>query len=197
MLLLTVEIFFTHKYKHMKKHTVALAASEKRYLEGILRRGKHAARVITRARILLLAHDGATDQVISQKLECSLSTVYEQRKRYYERTTIQEAITDAPRPGQPPRLSPQHEAFIVATACTEEPPAGHAHWEPNGLKVALLEAYDDIQSVGNETIRRLLVRHKLKPWREKNVVHSHADTTVSGTNGGSTHSLHRTTTNRS
>ena len=180
-----------------KKYTVALATNEKRYLQGILRRGKHAARVITRARILLLAHNGATDRIISQRLECSLSTVYEQRKRCHERTTIQKTITDAPRPGQPPKLTPQHEAFIIATACTEEPPPGHAHWEPHGLKAALLEAYDDIQTIGNETIRRLLVRHKLKPWREKNVVRSHADTTVSGTNGGSAHSLHRTASRRS
>jgi transposase len=194
---LTKGVFFTHKHKHMKKYIVTLTAAEKKYLYQILSRGKHAARVITRARILLLTHDRATDRRISQLTGCSIDTVHQQRKRYHERSTIKEAIHDAPRPGQPPKLSPRHEAFIVATACTEEPPPGHAHWEPHGLKAALLEAYDDIQTIGNETIRRLLVRHKLKPWREKNVVRSHADTTVSGANGRSTHSLHRTATSRS
>ena len=174
----------------MKKYRVALTAREKKFLHQLLRRGRHSARVITRTRILLMSHDGATDQGISQVLGCSTDTVHNQRKRYCERSTIKQAIHDAPRPGQPPKLTPRHEAFIVAAACTGKPPAGHAHWEPQGLKAALKDAYDDIQNVSNETIRKLLVRHKLKPWRKKNVVHSHTDTAVPGTDGGSAHSLH-------
>ena len=175
----------------MKKYRVSLPGNERRYLRDVVRRGRHSARVITRARILLLAQKGKTDREISQALDCSTDTVHQQRKRYHERASVREAIHDAPRPGQPPKLTPEHEAFIVATACTQEPPPGHAHWEPQGLKAALLAAYDDIQSVGNETIRRLLVRHKLKPWREKNVVHPEAHARIPGADGQPARPVHR------
>jgi putative transposase len=181
----------------MKKYKVVLTTRKKKFLRQLLCRDRHSTRVITRARVLLMAHDGDSDRSISQVLGCSTATVHNQRKRYCERSTIKEAIHDAPRPGQPPKLTPRHEAFIVATAYTDKVPAGHAHWKPQGLKEALKEeAYDDIQDVSNETIRKLLIRHKLKPWREKNVVHTQALTPVPGANGRSDHPLHRASVTR-
>jgi hypothetical protein len=41
-----------------------------------------------------------------------------------------------------------------------------------------------VAKVGRETIRRLLTRHELKPWREKNVVRPEAGRGVRETDGG-------------
>jgi transposase len=166
----------------MKKHIVSLTAKERLFLRRFVTSGSHKAREITRARILLLSALGKIDTVIVVALGCSLSMVRSVRRRFDERRDIQAVITDAPRPGQPAKLKPHHEAFIVATACTPAPSA-HAHWTAAALRQTLLATYQDIQDISAEPIRKLLVRHRLKPWREKNVVRPQADRAVQGADG--------------
>jgi hypothetical protein len=87
-----------------------------------------------------------------------------------ERTTIADAINDAPRPGQPKKITTKHEAFVIATACTDAP-KGHNHWTLPELKRVLLKRYKTLTSVSDERIRHILIASDLKPWREKNVVY--------------------------
>ena len=51
-----------------------------------------------------------------------------------------------------------------------EAPEGHDHWTLEALKETLLETYQDLDAISQEWIRQILLRGKLKPWREKNVV---------------------------
>jgi transposase len=92
------------------------------------------------------------------------------RKRYCERG-LEGALHDAPRPGQPKKITAEHEEFVVATACMDAP-EGHNQWTLEVLRDKLIETYDDLQSVSHEWIRHMLLRAALKPWREKNVVHA-------------------------
>jgi transposase len=92
------------------------------------------------------------------------------RKRYCERG-LEGALHDASRPGQPKKITAEHEAFVVATVCTDAP-EGHDQWTLEVLRDKLIETYDDLQSVSHEWIRHMLLRAALKPWREKNVVHA-------------------------
>ncbi|OGY37000.1 MAG: hypothetical protein A3I08_02365 [Candidatus Andersenbacteria bacterium RIFCSPLOWO2_02_FULL_46_11] len=166
----------------MKKHIVSLTSKERSFLQRLITSGAHKAREITRARILLASDEGNTDQAIVGRLSCSLSQVRSVRRRFDERRGIAAVITDAPRPGQPVKLTPQHEAFIIATACTPAPP-NHAHWTAGALKDQLLATYQELRPLSNETVRRLLAAHQLKPWREKNVVHSKGQPALSRANG--------------
>ena len=152
-----------------KKYIVSLTKKDKDYLVGLTKRGRHPARVITRARILLLASSGLVDLAISQRLSCSRDTVRAVRKRACRRPTITAAVHDAPRPGQPAKLQPQHEAFLVATACTPAP-SGHDHWTLTALREALTKTYRAVRVTSLNPIRAVLLRHRLQPWREKNVV---------------------------
>jgi transposase len=104
------------------------------------------------------------------------------RKRYRKRGSIESAITDLPRPGQPKKITPKHEAFVVATACTDAP-FGHNHWTLPELKKALLKRYKRLQSVSDERIRQMLLRSALKPWREKNVVRPEPNAALSRAHG--------------
>jgi transposase len=131
--------------------------------------GTHKSRAVMRARILLLSAEGRTNADITQILGCATGTVNAVRKRY--RTRGLDAINDAARSGQPKKITAKHEAFVSATACTDAPP-GHAHWTLGALKEKLLETHTDLKSVSHEWIRQMLIRAKLKPWREKNVVRS-------------------------
>jgi putative transposase len=59
---------------------------------------------------------------------------------------------------------------IVAFVCTG-PPSGRARWT---IELIVEEAIKRkiVKTVGREIIRVLLHSHDLKPWREKNVVHT-------------------------
>jgi hypothetical protein len=43
----------------MNQYTIQLSRKKQEELQAIIRRGRHQARVITRARMLLLSHNGA------------------------------------------------------------------------------------------------------------------------------------------
>jgi len=154
------------KYKKRRvKIDISLSRDEIHILEGVIKHGTHNARVITRARILLLSHERKTNTQIVKALECALRMICNVRRRYQESPSILEAINDAPRPGQPKKITARHEAFVVATACTDAP-EGHNHWTLPELKRVLLSKYKKIRSVSDERIRQILLASDLKPWRE-------------------------------
>ena len=67
-----------------KKYLVDLSADERETLQQLVRRGKHSSRKVTRARILLLASGGATDEQIVAALSCGINTVERTRRRFVE-----------------------------------------------------------------------------------------------------------------
>lgn len=170
------------KKQRREKILITLSDEEIAAIKNVIKKGESKARVITRARILLLAHKGKTNQAIMDALDCSHDLIGLVRKRYRERGSVEEAIHDLPRPGQPKRITADHEAFIIATACTDAP-SGHNHWTLGALRKKLLDTYDDLQSISDEWIRQMLVRATLKPWREKNVVRSQTHAGVSRAHG--------------
>ncbi len=151
-----------------KQYRVSLKPRERSKLRGIIRKGRERARVITRARILLAADKGKTDGQIARELEVSLTTPRDVRMRYVD-GGIERALYDAPRPGQPPKLTGKDKARVCALACTS-PPDGYGRWT-----LDLLTAHSAPKlkhPVCRTAIWKVLLKNELKPWREKNVVHS-------------------------
>lgn len=162
------------------KYPIALEEEEVQTLEDLVHKGVSSARTVTRARVLLLANENGpkkTNKEIAETLLIALTTPTDIRKRYTD-GGLDRALYDAPRPGQPKKITAEHEAFVIATACTDAPD-GHDHWTLDALKEELLATYDDLESISHEWIRRMLIRAQLKPWREKNVVHAQAHPALS------------------
>jgi transposase len=112
-----------------------------------------AARLLTRAHILLQADAGATDTEIVAALHVGVATVERTRRRCVEEG-VEQALTERPRPGAPRLLTGRHEAHLVALACSD-PPAGHVCWTMRLLadKVVALEM---VPFISAETVRRTL-----------------------------------------
>ena len=162
-----------------EKIRIVLTRKNITMLRAITRSGVRNAHEITRARILLLSHEGRTNSWIVSALGCSPRSVTAVRQRYTERKRdVMATISDASRPGQPKKILPIHEAFVVATACTEAPVA-HSHWTLDELRKKLLKTYTGLKTVSDERIRRILIKNELKPWREKNVVRSKSQSAFS------------------
>jgi transposase len=160
----------TKKKKHnTEKIPVLLTTEDTQFLRNILSRGTHKARAIIRARILLFSYQGKTNKEIVDALGCAPRIICDVRSRYRTTRSVKQTITDAPRPGQPKKITADHEAFVIATACTDAPD-GHDHWTLNALREKLIATYDDLHSISHERIRHILIASDLKPWREKNVV---------------------------
>lgn len=161
--------------------TITLAENDHQRLDGMLTRGRWSARERTRARILLLAHAEPmlANQSMATRLSCGRELVRTIRSRYLVGGLVA-ALFDRPRSGQPKKTSSEEEAFIIATACSEDVPAGYDHWTLALLTNRLNRRRKDAGKppVSDAPVTRILLTHELKPWREKNVGHPRGDTGV-------------------
>lgn len=145
-----------------KTYVVDLTEEERSQLLGLLKKGKTGARKLRRARTLLLADQGRTDEAIASTLHIGTSTVERTRKKFVEEG-LERALKDRPRPGQPPRLDGKQEAFLVALACSD-PPEGRTRWTLRLLADRLVEL-GVVEEISHETVRRTLKKTTRNPGR--------------------------------
>ena len=108
------------------RYRVELSQTERAELTALVSGGKHAARKLKRAQILLAADAGAGEEEIARNVGVGGSTVYRTKRRFML-GNLEAALTEEPRPGMNRKLSGKEEALLVATACST-PPAGRARW---------------------------------------------------------------------
>ena len=136
-----------------KKYIVKLEEQERASLLEMLKGGKHAARKLTRARILLKADEGWRDQDIAEAIETSRSTVEAVRQRFVE-GGLEVALNEKARPGAQRKLDGKQEAYLIATACSKTPD-GHQDWTLRMLADKVVE-WGWVASISPETIRSIL-----------------------------------------
>jgi transposase len=136
-----------------KRYIVTLTDDERAQLHELVHKGMRAARVLTRAHILLQADAGATDQAIADSLHTGRATVERVRKRFVE-GNLACALTEAKRPGGKTKLDGPAEATLVAWACTT-PPDERTHWTMQLLADKLVEL-KLVAAISDETVRRTL-----------------------------------------
>lgn len=137
----------------MNTSTLLLTDADRSTLLNLLRRGKTAARILTRARILLKLAEGWADAAIADALDTSRPTVARVRRRFTE-GGVAAVIQDKPQRGRPHALTPTQTAHLVAIACTPAP-AGHDHWTVRLLAGKVVEL-GFVASISPETIRQAL-----------------------------------------
>src|SRR6202521_5239851 len=146
------------------RYRVELSQDERDELSALLSGGKHAARKLKRAQILLAADAGASDEDIAISIAVGGSTVYRTKRRFVE-DNLEAALSEEPRPGAERKLSGKEEALLVATA-RSNPPAGRARWTLELLAGAMVKLTEH-QDLSRETVRRRLAENHLKPWRKQ------------------------------
>ena len=135
-----------------------LTQQEKADLEALIRKGKRAARTITRSHILRLASDGKPDALIAETLHIGVRTVERTRQKFVE-GGLEWALSNRPSTAASRRkLSGKQEAFLIATACSE-PPQGRAKWTMQLLANQLV-TLGHVDFISDETVRRTLKKTK-------------------------------------
>ena len=135
-----------------QKYIVDLSADERATLEPMLRSGKTGTRKLTRARILLKAADGLSDDAIAAALDVGTATVFRMRQRVVEASLG--ALDELPRPGAQRKLPGQQEAHLIAMACTPAP-EGQARWTLRLLADKVVEC-GFAPSIAREPVRQVL-----------------------------------------
>lgn len=145
------------------RYRVELSQDERDELATLLSGGKHAARKIKRAQILLAADAGVGDEAIAASVSVGGSTVYRTKRRFVE-GNLELALAEEPRPGAARKLTGREEVLLVATACSN-PPAGRARWTLDLLAGEMVKLTEHM-AVSRETVRRRLAEKELKPWQK-------------------------------
>ena len=115
----------------MSKHLhVYLNDEQRAHLQNLIRSGTQMARVLGKARILLLADRSAGERrtrvEIAQAALVSLATVG-RVCRQFAAQGMEAALYDRPRPGAVPKITGAVEAQLITLACSD-PPTGRGRW---------------------------------------------------------------------
>ena len=140
-----------------KKYIVTLTDDERQHLEGLLSKGKAAARTLRHAQALLKADQpvGWTDADIADAFALSVRTIERLRQRFVEQG-LEAALCrkKQDRPSRQPILDGAAEARLIALACSQ-PPKGRARWTLRLLADQLVEL-EVVEAVSHETVRQTL-----------------------------------------
>jgi len=143
-----------------KIYIVDLTEEERTSLLDLIKSGEHSARKLNRARILLLANEGETDEKIAQVLHTSVPTVQRTRQRFVE-GNLERALNERPRLGSLllKKLNEKGEA-VLETLARSEPPEGRKRWTLQLLadRLVILKVVD---SISRETVRLELKKRGL------------------------------------
>ena len=133
---------------------VGLTEIERRELESLASRRKTAQGLAQRARIVLLAAEGAENKDISVRVGAAPNTVGKWRRRFAEHRLG--GLYDEPRPGAPRQIGDDEVAEIVRLTL-EATPRDATHWSLRSLARAV--------GLAPSTIHRIWKAFSLQPHR--------------------------------
>ena len=137
---------------------INLEEDEVKFLRDFVKKGRKSARGLTRARILLLANQQNEDAEIAETLDVGRNTVWRTKKKYREES-LQSALAEKPRSGQPKKYTDKQETEVIAQACTESPD-GRKRWTLT-LLTEEMRKKNGFETINKESIRLILKKAKL------------------------------------
>ena len=141
--------------------TVEVPKADRRELERRVRDKGAPARVVERARIVLLAADSTPGKQIAAIVGCAEPTMVTWRGRYAEHGLA--GLEDLPRPGKPAQLPEALRDRVLELTLTEPPDQfGATHWSSRLLAGALA---GEGTPISHATVARIWHRFGVQPWR--------------------------------
>jgi hypothetical protein len=150
----------TAKQSAVKRYVVRLSNEERERLDTLVHIGKHPARLLTKARILLKADAseagaGWSDSQIAEALDTSTDTVARTRQQLVEEGFEAVLIRKHSLASARPRIfDGAAEAKLIALACSP-PPKGRKRWTLQLLEEAVVELHI-VERASDNTIGRTL-----------------------------------------
>ena len=154
-----------------KAPPIELSSAQRQELMALLRRHSTPQQMALRARIVLLAADGANNCQIARQLGVSLDRARRWRERWFalqpasgEELPLAERLTDAPRPGKPVRIGAEQVCQIVALACEAPEDAARPISQWTGREIAdEIKKRGIVSTISGRHAARLLKRGTSSP----------------------------------
>ncbi|WP_233276784.1 MULTISPECIES: IS630 family transposase [Mucilaginibacter] len=154
----------------MVRYTIKLTKEEVGELYSIINKGSHSSQTFRTAYILLNCDEGEyaekiTNEQISKVLKVGMRTIDRVKKKFIEEGF--EGVLDR-RPTSrvyETKSDGDVEAKLVALCCSE-PPEGFAKWSLRLLADKMVEL-EYVESISHVTVRSVLKKNELKPWKVK------------------------------
>jgi hypothetical protein len=166
-----MEMIRARKEVGVKKYVVRLSEEERARFDELIRKGKRAGHMLTRARILLKADvseagDGSSDSRIAEALDTSVPTIERTRRQLVEEG-FEAVLTRKYNPKSAPQriFDGAAEAKLIALACGPAP-AG-AKWTLRLLEEKVVEL-QIVESASDTTIGRTLKKTFSSPISSSN-----------------------------
>ena len=150
----------------MAKH-IQLPQDERTELEQLIKSGEQNARVISRARtLLLLDRSQGKKRTLAQVAEATMlsSAAVSQIKKRYFAGGLARALYDNPRPGRPvTKMTGDVEAQLIALTCSD-PPEGYDQWTLRLLADGLVQL-EVVDSISHVTVGETLKKTNSNPGK--------------------------------
>ena len=147
-----------------KAKVVKLSEKEKQELEKLVSKHQTGQQMALRARIILAASSGQTNTTIAQKYEVKHDTVKLWRNRWVklqdislDDLSVEQRLSDAPRPGAPAKITADQRCKIEALACEQPEKAGRpiSQWTAREIADEVMER-KIVESISGRHAARLL-----------------------------------------
>lgn len=150
-----------------KAQVLKLSEKERQALEKLVSKHQTGQQMALGARIILAASAGQTNTTIAQKYEVKHDTVKLWRNRWVklqdislEDLSIEQRLSDAPRPGAPSRITADQRCQIEALACEKPEKSGRpiSQWTAREIAEELMERKIVEKISGRHAARLLKIR---------------------------------------
>lgn len=147
-----------------KAQVVQLSEKERQELEKLVNKHQTGQQMALRARIILAASSGQTNTAIAQKYEVKHDTVKLWRNRWVklqdislDDLSVEQRLSDAPRPGAPAKITADQRCKIEALACEQPEKAGRpiSQWTAREIADEVMER-KIVESISGRHAARLL-----------------------------------------
>ena len=147
---------------------VVLTDGERADLERLVRAYTTGQQLALRARIVLLAGDGWNNLQIARELDVDDETPGHWRRRWLQfadmpldEVSVAKRLADAPKPGAPPKFTPEQICQIIALACEKPADCGRpiSQWSHGELADEIVRR-GIVESISPRHAGRLLKRSR-------------------------------------
>ena len=149
----------------MAQH-INLTSEERTELSQLIKSGKHSARVLGRARILLLLDRSQGEkrklQEVADAMLTSMGTISNVKRRYLV-GGLEHGLYERLRPGAVPKITGEVEAHLIALVCSD-PPEGQARWTLRLLADKLVEL-ELVETISHVAVGNVLKKTNLSLGR--------------------------------
>ena len=120
--------------------SLRLSKREREALEAVIRHQRGESRLYRRARMILLAHSGASKASIARQLGTNRTRVGEWLRRFEDERLS--GLRDAERSGRPAKITALEPHQVIAAACRapDERGVDRAIWTHDSLREALVSS---------------------------------------------------------